>query len=89
MSRRLDRRIEIWERLSEAQVACYQCLEVIAPGKFCVQSRDFFTQPLEQAAHLSFLDQFVTLLSEESPEIRTPLCDSLEAAIQAHNSYFV
>lgn len=79
--RRLYRRVEIWVRLSEVQVACYQCLEVLPLGKFCVQSKDFYTLPLRKDVCELLASQFLTLLSEEAPEDRAPLYDSVEEAI--------
>jgi hypothetical protein len=88
VERRLYRHIAVWERLSEAQLACYQCLEVIPLGKFCVQSKDFYSLPLDRATHANLVSQFLTLLSEEPPDERVSLHESLEEAIQAHNLYF-
>jgi hypothetical protein len=63
-------------------------MEVIPLGKFCVQSKDFYSLPFDADARAEFSSQFMTLFSEVPPDERASLHDSLEEAIQAHNVYF-
>lgn len=88
VERCLYKRVEIWVRLSEIQAVCYQCFEVIPLGKFCVQSKDFYSLPFSKSACELLASQFLTLLIEEPPEERAPLYDSLEEAIRAHDLHF-
>jgi hypothetical protein len=63
----------------------YRCFEIISTGKFCVQSADFYRSKNVDA----FLDkQFIELLSEEAPELRSKTFDTIEEAIEWHNQEF-
>jgi hypothetical protein len=82
------RQINIWSRLGDGRIAVYRCFEVLPEGKYCVQSKDFFSDPIDVEALRRSELQILELLTEEVPEIRTEAYDSLEEAIQKHEEEF-
>lgn len=79
--RKLYRQTNVWERIAEGRMAVYRCFEVLPDKKYFVQSKDFFSFPLEEKDLRLFQEQFLELLSQEWEEERETY-DSLEEAIQ-------
>jgi alpha-ketoglutarate-dependent taurine dioxygenase len=88
MKGELYRAIDVWVRLGEKELACYRCFEVLASGKFCVQSKDFFRPPFDAKKCLEHQSRFLELLADVAPEERDDLFDSLEEAIEEHDAGF-
>jgi hypothetical protein len=66
----------------------YRCFEVLALGRFCVQSADFLSLPVE-TSRLELLErQYLELLGEAAPDEREQTHESLGAAIQMHQRAF-
>jgi hypothetical protein len=86
-TRKLYRQINVWERIEEGRVAVYRCFEILPDKKYYVQSKDFFSFPLEEKNLRLFQEQFLELLSEEWDEEREAY-DSLEEAIQRDDQDF-
>jgi hypothetical protein len=79
--------IDVWQR-QEHLVVRYRCFKVLSTGKYCVQSRDCYSLPLD-VVQLNYLDrQFLELLVEEAPNSRSDTYDSLEEAIRRHDLHF-
>jgi hypothetical protein len=58
-------------------------------GKFCVQSADFYNLPIQNERLVQLDKQFLELMIEESPIVRSGAFDSVEEAIAHHDSEFL
>jgi hypothetical protein len=85
---RYYRPFDVWVRQGQGKLIRYRCIEVLPVGGFCVQSKDFFYSPFEDAAVAQLDLQFMELLSEIPPERRAGLYQTLEEAIRAHDNAF-
>ncbi len=82
----LYRYIPVWRRVADG-VVLYRCFEALVEG-FTVQSKDWF-RPDSPATHAPQLErQFVELLAEEDPSVRSGVYPTLEAAIEAFDADF-
>ncbi len=71
--------IEVWRRGEDGLVR-YRCLRNLLTGTYSVQSSDLF-----RPEHRDALDQqFLELLAEDDPEIRSGGFPTLLEAIEAH-----
>lgn len=86
---KLYRGIDVWARRSEREVVCYRCLQILPDELYCVQSSDFFHLPVDPEEVRLSQKNFVELLAEEAPEVRSPLLPSLPEAIRAHEAEFL
>jgi hypothetical protein len=82
------RAFDVWVRQGEEGLVRYRCFDVIPAGKFCVQSQDFYRPPFAEAVEKQFERQFLGLLSEIAPEVRSGLYDTIEEAIRMHDEEF-
>ena len=82
------RAFDVWARFGEKGLVRYRCFEVLPAGKFCVQSKDFYRPPFAEAVEKQFERQFLELLSEIAPEVRSGLYDTIEEAIRMHDEGF-
>jgi hypothetical protein len=80
--------INIWQRKTNGTLCCFRCFELIPNGGFCVQSADLYTPNEGAEKDQYFKQQFIELLQDEAPEIRTKLFPSLQEAIQVHIAEF-
>jgi hypothetical protein len=80
--------VDVWVRLRDQRIAVYRCFEVLPDGKYCVQSQDFFSIPLDFDLIRRAEAQFFELLAEEAPERKSRLCDTLEEAIKKWDEEF-
>jgi hypothetical protein len=80
--------IDVWKRLGESRVVRYRCFEVLPNCGYCVQSADFYEIPIDTKQCSDHDKQFLELLTEEAPEVRSGLFASLEEAIRHHDSLF-
>ena len=86
---RLYREISVWKRVDEKTLLRYRCFHILPDEKYCVQSADFYSLPLDEAQTNYLSKQFVELLIEEEPESRAEkLYDSLQEAVSAHDIDF-
>jgi hypothetical protein len=85
---RFYKAIDVWRIENEWTLAVYRCFEVLPDHKYCVQSKDFYRSPFDQSMIEPLHRSFLELLSEEPPELRGGLHDSLEDAISAHDDDF-
>lgn len=86
---RLYKEVSVWKRIDDKTLLRYRCFQLLPDEKYCVQSADFYSLPLDEAQAKYLSKQFVELLTEEEPEIRAErLYDSLQEAISAHDADF-
>jgi hypothetical protein len=86
--RKIYRQVDVWVRLEDQRIAVYRCFEVLPDRKYCVQSKDFFSVPVDLGAVRESEKRFFELLAEEAPEVRTGAFNALEEAIQNHDQEF-
>jgi hypothetical protein len=79
--------IDIWDR-RRGEAVRYRCFRVLATGRFCVQSSDFYRLPIDEKQDSSHERNFLELLIEQAPDERDETFASLEEAIAAHNRAF-
>lgn len=85
----LYERVEVWKRLAEGSVVCFQCVKRLPDGMFAVQSADFFHPPASKVQAAGSHNQFAELMMEDDPSVRTELWRmSLEEAVAAHEEHF-
>jgi hypothetical protein len=83
----LYRAIDVWRRRPNGVIR-YRCFEVLASGRFCVQSADFFSLPVDKQRG-DFSDRlFQELLIEQARDERTATFSTLEEAIAGHDRDF-
>lgn len=80
--------IDVWKRINDSSVIRYRCFERITDGQFCVQSADYYYFPLDPKQIETLDRQFLELLIEESPDHRSSLHSTLEAAIAQYDQDF-
>lgn len=80
--------VDVWVR-GNGEVYRYRCFRRLSDGRYCVQSMDVL-RPGGDPATVRLLadDQFVELLTEADPTVRSPTFSSLPEAIEAHNAEF-
>ena len=79
--------VDVWVR-GEDELYRYRCFRRISDNRYCVQSMDV-VRPDDDPAEFTFLErQFVELLTEWDPTVRSPTFASLEEAIQAFDAQF-
>jgi hypothetical protein len=77
--------IPVWRRLVDGRLALYRCFEVLGQGHV-VQSQD----SVDVGGSNDFLNrrQFIELLSEQAPEVRSCPAVSLDQAIADFDADF-
>lgn len=80
---------DVWKKVSTARLIRYGCFEDTDTGKFCVQSADFYNLPIQTEQLVQMEKQFLELMIEESPFVRSGSFDSVEEAIASHDSQFL
>jgi len=80
--------IDVWQHHSDDVLVCYRCFRITPGDRFCVQSAEIFYAPIARKAIDDSNLQFIELLSEERPDIRSPSFDSVQAAIEHHIAEF-
>ena len=81
--------VNVWKRIDEDILLQYRCFHILPDNKYCVQSADFYSLPLNEKQIRNLFEQFIQLLREEDPKVRADLFDSLEEAIAAHDRDFL
>ncbi|MFM9384489.1 hypothetical protein [Pseudomonas sp. UV AK001] len=77
-----------WRRLSDSRAVRYVCFLNLQTAQYAVQSADFYSLPLDDAAQ-TFLDrQLIELFIETSPSERGEWYPSLTQAMDAHDAAF-
>ena len=80
--------INVWKRLHDGRLVHYRCFQLVPQGGYCVQSADFYGLPIDQGRRKALEDQFLELLGEESPDLRSGVFPTLEEAITRHDADF-
>lgn len=84
----LYREISIWKRVNESMAIKYNCFEIVGLKKFCVQSADYYSFPLNSQDTADLHQQYLELFLEEVPEERSSAYDTLEEAIKNFDDDF-
>src|SRR5215472_6771855 len=82
------RSIDVWKILNAQTLVRYRCFQLLTNNRYCVQSADFYTLPLDESRVRSLEAQFVELLIEQRPDERTDTFASLQEAIAHHDEEF-
>lgn len=85
---KIFRAVDAWKRLGDGGLVRYRCFEVLPGGGFCVQSADFYPPDADEATVRSFDRQYLELLAEQEPDVRSGTYDTLEEAIRRHEQDF-
>jgi hypothetical protein len=86
---RLYKEVSVWKKIDDKTLLRYRCFQILPDEKYCVQSADFYSLPLDDAQTNYLSKQFIELLTEEDPETRAEgLYNSLQEAISAHDAGF-
>lgn len=78
----------VWKRLSDTRAVCYRCFENLSAGKFCAQSADFLSLPVEEELLRRHERQVAKLFIEIEPSERCNWFPSIQDAIKAHDADF-
>ncbi len=79
--------VDVWVR-GEDELYRYRCFRRVSDDRYCVQSMDV-VRPDDDPAKVTFLErQFVELLTECDPAVRSSTFASLEEAIKAWDAKF-
>jgi hypothetical protein len=82
------RAFDVWKRSSSHMLVRYRCFEDLGTGMFCVQSADYYKEPLSDDRVLELQTQYIELLLEESPFKRSGSFATIEEAILDHIETF-
>ena len=80
--------IDVWKRLDNGGLARYRCFELLPGNRYCVQSVDFYNDPLNVKRMQEFESQFLELLLEGPPDLENETYETLEEAIANHDLDF-
>jgi hypothetical protein len=80
---------DVWKKTGTARLVRYRCFEDTDTGKFCVQSADLYNLPIQIEQLVQSEKQFLELMIEESPFVRSCSFDTAEEAIAHHDSEFL
>jgi len=79
---------DVWVYEQDESAARYRCFEILETGKFCVQSKDIYRQAVSPSLVDQLDLQFLELLLEERPDVRSGTFDFVAEAIRAHEESF-
>ena len=74
--------------MDPTRIVRYRCFQILATGKYCVQSSDIYTLPVSASQAAALDAQFMELLGEEAPNERDATYETLEEAIANHEADF-
>lgn len=80
--------INVWRRLDDGRLVHYRCFQLVPRGGYCVQSADFYSLPIDQDRRKDLENQFLELLVEQPPNLRSGVFPTLEEAIARHDADF-
>jgi hypothetical protein len=84
----LYKAIDVWKKADKETAIRYRCFEALDSGRFCVQSADFYTLPLDAKQVANLTRQFVDLFIQQNPAQRSSEYSTLGEAIAAHDKAF-
>lgn len=82
------RQIEVWSRQDEGRVIIYRCLQDLSSKKYMVDRAEIVPAPVSRETLLEIVADQLEIFIEESPENRLGQFDTLDQAIEAHDSDF-
>jgi len=71
---------DVWKRGRE-KLQVFRCFEIIPNGGYCVQSSDFYRKDQAGRVTKDHEKQFLELLMDEPPELRSRVFPTIEEAI--------
>ena len=71
--------VDVWRQGSMGSLVQYRCFRVWPSGGYCVQSADYYYVDKDNSHQ--FEKQFIELLSEQAPDERSEVFDTLEEAV--------
>jgi hypothetical protein len=80
--------VDVWKKISEKRLLRYRCFKNLETNRYCVQSADFYSLPLDGAQAINLEKQHCELFVEQLPDKRSSSFDSIEEAIEVHNREF-
>ena len=80
--------VDVWKRLDNGGLARYRCFELLPDHRYCVQSVDFYNEPLNVKTVHELDQQFIELLLEAAPNSENETYGTLEEAIANHDLDF-
>ena len=81
--KRFYKEYNVWRRF-EKKLVVFKCLEIVPNGGFCVQSSDVYYKGDIENQLKNHSIQFLELLLDEKPEIRSGIFNTIEEAICDH-----
>jgi hypothetical protein len=76
------RQINIFKRIDETNIVIFRCFERLDVNKFCVQSADYFSLPINDSQLKNSEKQLLELFIEEIPDNRSDLHHTIEEAVK-------
>ncbi|OAI18169.1 MULTISPECIES: hypothetical protein [Methylomonas] len=76
------RQFNVWRINDNGGVVIYRCFEKLDNKMFCVQSADYFNEPITDVKLYNSEKQALELFIEEAPDSRSGLYPSVEEAIE-------
>jgi len=80
--------IDVWKRVSGKELLRYRCFRNLETNRYCVQSADFYSFPLDTAQARNLEKQCYELFAERLPDERATSFASIDEAISAHDRDF-
>lgn len=80
--------IDVWSKKDRVTVVRYRCFQLLPDGGYTVQKSDYYKAPFRDTLSAQHEKQFLELLSEESPKVRSALFPTLIEAVSAFDRDF-
>lgn len=88
MTNKYYKQIDVWQKMSDNEIICFRCFEIMPDGLFCVQSADFYDKDSIRNRVGAIENQYLELLLEDEPDNREGAYETLLEAIEAHQNAF-
>jgi hypothetical protein len=82
------RSFDVWRRNGQNGLTRYRCFEDCSSHRFCVQSADFYKEPISAERIAQLEKQYIELLLQDSPFNRSGAFPTIEEAIADHDASF-
>ena len=80
--------LDVWYRKNEKTVVRYRCFQLLPDGGFSVQSADYYRAPFADSRAEKLDKQFLELVAEEAPEVRSQLFPTIDEPVQSFMQEF-
>lgn len=88
INKKFFRVVDVWKIHDQNSAKRYRCFELLDDKKYCVQSCDYFSHPIDDDQIRVSERQFIELFIETPPDTRNVMYSSLEEAIEVHEREF-